>query len=150
MLQQVNTRSLQRSEGAQKTLAGRVLIADDAASSRDLLRSILEGCGFEVAEACDGEEALQRAFTFCPELIILDLRMPKLDGFATATALRRTSGFETKPILALTAAPTDAKPEDVMAAGFTATLMKPIGPARLRKCVSQLLEKTPCYPISKP
>lgn len=128
-----------RSEGANRHLATRILIADDTLSSRELLRSILESSGYEVAEAEDGEQVLERAPIFNPHLVILDLQMPKLNGFAAATALRKIPSFERTPIVALTAALSDAVPEQITDAGFTSYLVKPIGPARLRQCIASLL-----------
>jgi two-component system chemotaxis response regulator CheY len=117
----------------------RILIADDTLSSRELLRSILESTGYQVAEAEDGEQVLARAATFHPDLVILDLQMPNLDGCGAATALRKLPAFKKTPILALTAALSDVIPEQIAGAGFTGYLVKPIGPARLRKCIADLL-----------
>lgn len=74
-------------EGAKPHPAARILIADDSTSSRELLRFILEDIGHKVAEARDGEQVIAQATLFIPHLIILDLQMPKLDGWATAAAL---------------------------------------------------------------
>ena len=121
----------------------RVLIADDTPSNRELLRSILESSGYEVAEVEDGSQVIARAPAFQPDLVILDLHMPKLDGFAVTTALRKTPGFESTPIVALTAALREAAPEEIALAGFNGYLVKPIGPARMRQCVASLLCSAP-------
>jgi CheY-like chemotaxis protein len=117
----------------------RILIADDTLSSRELLRSILEGGGYQVAEAEDGKQVIERAAAFQPHLVILDLHMPNLDGCAAASALRKIPAFEKTPIVALTAAVSEAVPERIAKAGFTGYLVKPIGPALLRKCIASLL-----------
>ena len=130
-----------RPEETKRHFATRILIADDTLSSRELLRSILEGSGYEVVEAEDGEEVIERATAFMPHLMILDLQMPKLNGCAAATALRRIPAFRTTPIVALTAALSDVAPEQIAEAGFTSYLVKPIGPARLRQCIASLLEQ---------
>ncbi len=119
--------------------AKRILIADDTVGSRDLLRSILEASSYVVAEAGDGEEVLVKVGPFNPHLVILDLHMPKLDGYATALALRQMQDFADKPIVALAAALTQTAPEQIFEAGFSSYLVKPIGPARLRQCVAGLL-----------
>lgn len=121
---------------------GRVLIADDTASSRDLLRSILETDGYAVAEAVDGEQVLQMIESFLPNLVILDLHMPRLDGYATAAALRKMPAFERAPIIALAAAATETAPERISEAGFSAYLVKPIRPTDLRRSVASLLESS--------
>jgi two-component system cell cycle response regulator/two-component system cell cycle response regulator DivK len=115
------------------------LTADDTASSRDLLRSILEADDYIVAEAVDGEQVLKMIESFRPDLVILDLHLPRLDGFATAAALRKIPAFERIPIIALTAAATETAPERISEAGFSAYLVKPIRPADLRRRVAGLL-----------
>lgn len=118
----------------------RILIADDSASSRDLLRSILEANGYLVEEAEDGQRVLEIIESFGPHLVILDLHMPKLDGYSTAASLRKTAVFQRTPIVALTAAITQTAPDRISASGFSAYLVKPIRPSSLRTCVANLLQ----------
>lgn len=128
-----------RLKGAEQPSVIRILIADDTLSSRELLRSILESSGYEVVEAEDGEQVLERAIALTPHLVILDLKTPKLDGCSAARALRKIPAFEKTPIVALAAALPEVVPEQMTQAGFTRCLVKPIGPARLRECVASLL-----------
>ena len=118
----------------------RILIADDAPASRELLHSILEADGHLVREAENGEQVLAAVDSFDPHLVILDVHMPRLDGYATALALRNLPAHRRTPIIALTAALSQTAPEKISEAGFTAYLVKPIGPARLRQCVSKVLQ----------
>jgi CheY-like chemotaxis protein len=120
----------------------RILIADEAASSRDLLRSILEAGNYIVEEAIEGGQVLEIVEVFRPHLIICDLQMPKLDGYATAAALRRIPTLRQTPIIALTAALTQTAPDRISEAGFSGYLVKPIGPSRLRQCVAEALQST--------
>jgi CheY-like chemotaxis protein len=69
-----------------------VLVADDKAPGRELLRTILEQSGHRVFEASDGIEALRNAREIVPDLIILDLHMPLLDGFGVLKELKQTRG----------------------------------------------------------
>jgi CheY-like chemotaxis protein len=117
------------------------LIADDTASSRDLLRSILEASGYLVEEAQDGQQVLEIVESFRPHLVILDLHMPRLDGYLTAAALRKMPTMLRLPIVALTAAVTQTAPDSISGAGFTAHLVKPIRPSGLRQCVASLLQE---------
>jgi CheY-like chemotaxis protein len=126
-------------DGAERHSAARILIADDTLSGRELVRSILEDCGHEVAEAEDGEQVIAIAILFDPHLVILDIHMPKLDGWATAAALRNIPAFASIPIVALSAASVEVLPDRIARAGFTSYLVKPIGPRRLRECVASLL-----------
>lgn len=128
-----------RSNGSKPATTARILIADDDPSSRELLRDILESCGYEVVEAADGVEVMEHAAVFTPDLVILDLQMPNMGGAEAAQALRKLPSFEKTPIVALTAVTKGALSPDLSVAGFTAYLVKPIGPARLRQYISDLL-----------
>lgn len=90
-------------------------------------------------EAADGEQVMGEAASFAPDLVILDLQMPKLDGYSTAIALRKIPAFANIPIVALAAALPEVSPEEMSQAGFTQCLVKPISPTRLRECVTNLL-----------
>jgi CheY-like chemotaxis protein len=117
----------------------KVLVADDKATGRELIRTILENHGYIVYEACDGAEALQRAREVTPDLIILDLHMPEMDGFGCIEALRRDDRFASTPVMALTASAMMGDRERAMAAGFTGYITKPIRLSALRSEVDRLL-----------
>lgn len=129
----------ERSGDAGRPLAKRILIADEPLSSRALLRFMLECSGYEVLDAENGEQVLERIDAFAPHLVILDLQLPTLDGYAAAKALRMMPAFERTPLVALAAALSDAAPERIAEAGFTGYLVKPIIPSQLRLCVTNLL-----------
>lgn len=112
------------------------LIADDVDGARELLRYVLEGQGVEVIEARDGQEAIDLALEHAPTFVILDIGMPKVDGYGVVSALRQTQLFQTTPILALTAAAGDFTTDDFKKAGFTGWLPKPIRPAVLRQALA--------------
>ncbi len=116
-----------------------ILIADDRPTSRELLRLVLERAGYEVLEAEDGQQAVDRARSGNPDLILLDLQMPGLDGYAVLAALRSESRFEHLPVLALTASAMRGDREKILEAGFTDYLAKPAGPEVLRETVARLL-----------
>jgi CheY-like chemotaxis protein len=122
-----------------------ILIADDRASSRELLRTVLERAGYAVLEAADGEAAVEQAQSGNPDLILLDLQMPKLDGYGVLARLRAEERFRTLPVLALTASAMSGDREKIMAAGFTDYLSKPAGPELLREAVARLLEQGAGY-----
>jgi CheY-like chemotaxis protein len=116
-----------------------VLIADDKPAGRDLLRTVLENCNFTVLEAADGKEALQSARQNRPDLIILDLHMPEVDGFGVIRELRGEAEFAQTPIVALTASAMTGDRERALEAGFTEYLTKPIRLSNLRSEVMRLL-----------
>jgi CheY-like chemotaxis protein len=118
----------------------RILIADDKATSRELLRTVLERLGYAVSEAADGGEAVQRARAETPDLILLDLQMPILSGYEVLSELREDPRFATLPILAITASAMPGDSERALAAGFTGYLTKPVALAHLRDEIQRLLQ----------
>jgi CheY-like chemotaxis protein len=117
----------------------KVLVADDKATGRELVRTVLENSGYEVFEASDGLEAVKQAHQLSPDLIILDIHMPGLDGFGVIEQLRREEHFAVTPIIALTASAMMGDRERAIAAGFTGYVTKPIGINALRAEVARLL-----------
>lgn len=116
-----------------------ILIADDRPSSRELLRTVLERAGYAVIEAEDGEMAVERALAENPDLIMLDLQMPRLDGYGALEKLRAEPRFALLPILALTASAMRGDRENILGVGFTDYLSKPAGPELVRETVARLL-----------
>jgi CheY-like chemotaxis protein len=117
-----------------------VLIADDKATSRELVRTVLERSGYLVVEAGDGIEALRSARESKPDLIILDLHMPGLDGFGVVREIRLDRNLAATPVMALTASAMQGDRERALAAGFTSYLAKPIQLSFLRSEVERMLQ----------
>ncbi len=117
----------------------KILVADDKATGRELVRAVLENSGYEVYEAGNGAEALELARQVQPDLIVLDLHMPVLDGFGVIEELRRDARFASTPVVALTASAMTGDRERAIAAGFTGYLSKPIQLSLLRAEVERLL-----------
>ena len=118
-----------------------ILIADDRASSRELLSTVLLRAGYQVLEAEDGEQALVQARSGNPDLVLLDLQMPSLDGFGVLAELRGDPRFKDLPIVALTASAMRGDREKILEAGFTDYLAKPVGLELLRETVARLLSQ---------
>jgi CheY-like chemotaxis protein len=117
----------------------KILVADDTETGLELVRTVLENHGYQVHEAKDGAEALEQARQIQPDLIILDLHMPILDGFGVVQELRRDAQFADTPVIALTASAMMGDREQAMAAGFTGYLSKPIKLSLLRAEVERLI-----------
>lgn len=101
-----------------------ILVAEDHPDSRDALRTLLEACGYRVVVAVDGEEAVRRAVENHPDLILMDLMMPGVDGLEATRRLRRESAFRDIPIVALTAM--EGGRERALDVGFDDFMSKPI------------------------
>lgn len=118
----------------------RILIVDDKATSRELLRSVLENQGHTVIEASNGEEALEKTRSEAPDLILLDLQMPVRNGYEVLEELRNAPAYAKLPIIALTASAMQGDREKALAAGFTAYLTKPVALATIRTEIQRLLD----------
>jgi CheY-like chemotaxis protein len=118
-----------------------VLVADGNAAGRELVRTVLESCGYKITEVADGLEALRAARDLRPDLIILDLNMPGMDGFDVIRELRCNAAFAATPVLALTASTMQGDREHARGAGFTDYMSKPIGPRQLRVEVERLFQR---------
>jgi CheY-like chemotaxis protein len=106
------------------------LIVDDDSDGREMYATTLAGAGFRVEEACDGFEANDKGFKLKPDLILMDLLMPRLDGWEVASWLKKNSVTREIPIVAVTGAGPD-QVELARAAGCAAVLRKPCEPDEL-------------------
>jgi CheY-like chemotaxis protein len=116
-----------------------VLVADDYDDVRSLLRTLLESKGFTVIEAPDGEIAVEIVRQKCPDLIVLDLNMPKLDGLGAAKRIRALKGrCEDVPIVALTGFDSDKTKVAAREAGFSDYVAKPIDQGKIEPVLHRL------------
>lgn len=122
-------------ESGQKT----VLVVDDYDEMRSLTRHALELFGYRVLEAASGMEAVKVAEADSPDLILLDLSMPAMDGFATLYRLRRLLGLRDVPVIALSAHTAREVREDALAAGCRDFITKPVNIERLKSTVERYL-----------
>jgi two-component system, cell cycle response regulator DivK len=118
----------------------RILIVEDKATSRELLRTVLEQQGYSVDEAGDGDEALRRISAEAPDLVLMDLQMPARNGFEVVRELRKDPRLVNVPVVAVTASAMQGDREKALAAGFTSYLTKPLSLTLLREEVSRLLQ----------
>jgi two-component system, cell cycle response regulator DivK len=106
-----------------------VLLVEDNEVNRYLAQYVLEQGGFRVRCAGDGSEALRLAQAERPDLILMDLRMPVLDGYETTRRLKADPALATIPVVALSAQAMPQERERALAAGCVAHIEKPIDPA---------------------
>ena len=118
-----------------------VLAADDDEDILSLVAFRLERSGYTVIQARDGQEALELARTERPDLVVLDVMMPKLDGFELTRRLRAEEATSRMPIILLTARAQDADVQTGFDAGADDYLRKPFSPQELRTRVQAILAR---------
>jgi two-component system OmpR family response regulator len=118
------------------------LVADDDAAIRDLIRIYLDGSGYEVHMARDGVEASMRAVELQPHAMILDINMPRMDGFGVLQTLRPSSSGRSLPILVLTARHAADDVRKAVSLGARDYLTKPFTRPQLLARVARLM-RTP-------
>jgi len=116
-----------------------ILIAEDNAVNRELLRELLEMRGHTVTEACDGEEALRMIEQTQPDLLLLDIGMPLLDGFGVVQQIRENPRFGSLPVVAVTAYAMQGDREKILSSKFDGYLSKPVNARSLGEELDRLL-----------
>jgi signal transduction histidine kinase/ligand-binding sensor domain-containing protein/CheY-like chemotaxis protein len=122
-------------EGSTRT----VLIVDDVPTNREFLASLLVPLGFDVIDAQDGQEAVCRGTTESPDIILLDMVMPVMDGLEACRKLRQRDATRHVPIIALSASSSSASEAGALEAGADAFLSKPIEVRSLIKSMGELM-----------
>lgn len=121
-----------------------ILIVDDEVQMREMIRNILESEGYQVVEAGNGFEAIQRIEYHHVDFVILDIMMPKLDGYETLEILRKQSDL---PVLMLTAKSEETDKVDGLKAGADDYLTKPFGREELLARIEAILRRSNVYPM---
>lgn len=119
-------------------MATTILIADDHDDNRELLRLLLSGAGYDVREARDGSECLALARDQPPDLIVIDLSMPVLDGWGVFRELKTDQRTRTIPCMAVTAH-AELDRNEALETGFSAYISKPFSGDVLLKTVATVL-----------
>jgi len=118
--------------------AQKVLVAEDYDDARDVMCLVLQTAGYRVIEARDGLEALEAARSLRPNLIVMDMFMPKMDGLTATRALRDEPELRRIPVIAQTAQPSVIGGSREL---FDAVLAKPCSPDVLIRTISDLLSR---------
>jgi two-component system chemotaxis response regulator CheY len=116
-----------------------ILAVDDSASIRQMVSFTLKGAGYQVLEAADGQEALDRAKGSTVNLVLTDQNMPRMDGLTLVKSLRSMSAYKAVPILILTTESSDAMKAQGKAAGATGWIVKPFDPQKLLEVVGKVI-----------
>jgi two-component system cell cycle response regulator DivK len=117
-----------------------ILVVDDFDDTRLLLRTWLQKKGFRVVEAENGNRAVAAAESNRPDLIIMDVEMPELDGLAATRKIRKLENFETVPIVAVSAYGADQYRDHALAAGCNEYVSTPFEPDELERLIRALIK----------
>ena len=116
-----------------------IMIVEDNERNLKLLRDVLGAYGYRTVEARSGEEAVTLARDEHPELVLMDIQLPGMDGVAALRELRSSASSASTPIVAVTAFVMKEDRDRFLAAGFDAYLEKPVDVRALRSCVESYL-----------
>ena len=120
-------------------MAKTVLAVDDSASIRQMVSFTLKSAGYDVVEAVDGQDRLDKAKTKSVNLVLTDQNMPRMDGLTLIKNLRGMPQYASTPILMLTTESSDAMKSQGRAAGATGWLVKPFDPQKLIEVVRKVI-----------
>ena len=116
-----------------------ILAVDDSASMRQMVSFTLRSSGYDVIEAVDGQDALDKIGERQVDLVLTDQNMPRMDGLTLIRQLRGQDRFKRTPILVLTTESSDEMKQAGRAAGATGWMVKPFDPARLLEVIGKVL-----------
>ena len=120
-------------------MTSRVLVVEDQEDLRAILRFMLEGAGFKVVEAANGAEGVAKAETERPDLILMDIQMPVLDGYEATRRIKALAGMAATPIVAVSSFAMKGDEEKARASGCDAYVTKPYSPKQLLSLVQKIL-----------
>jgi two-component system chemotaxis response regulator CheY len=120
-------------------MAKTVLCVDDSASIRQMVGFTLKSAGYEVVEAVDGMDGLDKAKARQVNLVLTDQNMPRMDGLTLIKSLRALPNYKSAPILMLTTESSEAMKSQGRAAGATGWLVKPFDPQKLIEVVKKVI-----------
>jgi CheY-like chemotaxis protein len=126
-----------------KTVRPRVLVVDDYPDAREMYSEYLEFSGFDVIQAVNGMEALQRAVDAAPDIILMDLSLPVMDGWEATRRLKEDARTHGIPVVALTGHALAGISDGAMKAGCDAFVTKPCLPEDLVKEIRKVLDRAP-------
>ncbi|MFM4970781.1 response regulator [Aeromonas veronii] len=116
-----------------------ILIVDDSATIRQVVGMTLKGAGYEVMEASDGKEALNKLDGKKINLIISDVNMPNMDGITFVKEAKKLANYKFTPVIMLTTESQDSKKQEGQAAGAKAWVVKPFQPEQMLAAVAKLI-----------
>jgi CheY-like chemotaxis protein len=119
----------------------RILVAEDERDIRELINFTLMFAGHTVTLAANGAEAVEKVAEANPELIMMDVRMPRMTGYEACRAIRAMEAFRDTPVVFLTAKGQDEEIQNGREVGATAYIVKPFSPEDLQRRIADLLQQ---------
>lgn len=129
-------------------MARPILVVEDNPDNMYVLDHLLTRKGYTVVQAANGAEALEQLAAINPVLVLLDMQMPGLNGYATVRTLRQDARWQALPVVAVTASSMPGDRERSLAAGCTDYISKPINPRELLQLIAQYVEGAGSAPDS--
>ena len=120
-------------------MAKTILAVDDSSSLRQMVAFSLKAAGYQVVEAVDGQDGLDKAKNQVVDLVLTDQNMPRMDGISLTKKLRENPKFKSTPILILTTESSDQMKQAGRNAGATGWLVKPFDPAKLIEVIRKVI-----------
>jgi len=120
-------------------MAKKILVIDDSASLREVVSIALQGAGYEVVQAADGKQALDKLDGSRIHLAICDVNMPVMDGISFVTEAKKRPEYRFMPIIMLTTESRESRKEEGQMAGAKAWVVKPFRPEQMLHAVSKLI-----------
>jgi len=120
-------------------MSKRILVVEDTEDNRRILRDLLTRAGFELIEAADGESGVSMATTHRPDLILMDIQLPVLDGYEATRRIRANPDTHSIPIIAVTSYALSGDETKAIAAGCDGYVAKPFSPRKILAMVQEFL-----------
>jgi|SRR3989337_1996997 len=120
----------------------KVLVVEDNPMNKILVREILTANGYEVVEADTGSSAIKKVMGERPDIILMDLNLPEMDGITATKILKSDDNCRAIPVIALTASAMKGEVERILAEGFDGYISKPIEVKKFVKAISSYIRKT--------
>jgi two-component system cell cycle response regulator DivK len=119
----------------------RILVIEDQEDNRQILRDLLGNAGYEMTEACDGQEGVAAASAQRPDLILMDIQLPIMDGYEATRRIKAVPELKAIPIIAVTSYALSGDEAKAIAAGCDAYVTKPYSPRQLLAKVNEFLAR---------
>jgi two-component system cell cycle response regulator DivK len=121
-------------------MSKRVLVVEDQEDNREILRALLESIGHQMIEAFDGEAAVAKVIEYRPDLILMDIQLPVMDGYEATRRIKANVELRSIPIIVVTSYALSGDEEKARAAGCDAYVTKPYSPRELVAKINQFLK----------